>query len=751
MQFTLKKEKEASEVVFKSETSMDVSRMSAGGNTLNRENLRDPKTHKSLIRDYYTNKEISENEWNEFDSLIDKYTSQLSEHQKTMRNTRWQINKLSFDNLFAYGEGNVVNFDNLAGITGIFGKNTKGKSSIIGSLMYGLFNTTDRGPIKNLHIINSRKNNCRAAIDITLNGDPLRIERSTIKHQTRKGDVYASTSLNVHKLDESGEILEDLTDEQRRETEKVLRKIIGTHDDFLMTSLASQGEMNTFIKEGASSRKMILTKFLDLEIFEKMYDMAKSDSSDIRHKSRSYKGQDWDEKIDDLKFKIIEDKNSLKEVDNDLINKRTLLSDLKIRLATSENPDVVTQKEYDNHKKNIDDIYKKIEIEQANSDDYNQKIISIEDKISKIETFSSSFPIEEIREKIEIQRDFEKAILDLNHRYDNQKLELKRQNKSIRKLKEVPCGDSFPKCKFIKDSHTDKSLIEDQKKIVKECMNALSLAKRSLDSLLKEEYIKKIEKYETLIAKKSEMLIDSSGLKVKYNNTVNEIKTLNETLSAKNIELEEMLTRVETEESPSSYIRSNISKLEEDISSLDKKKMKLFEKITNSKSEIKHTRNQRDDLKKLNLQLKIYDLFMQAVSKKGIPLQIMMSQLPVINAELSKILQGVTGFTVELEAEPDTNAMDIFINYGDSRRIIELASGMEKMMASLAIRVALIKDEGFGALDENNIEACSRLLESLKKWFKNIVIISHVDAIKDSVDNSLEIVKNGKDAKVYSI
>ena len=106
--------------------------------------------------------------------------------------------------------------------------------------------------------------------------------------------------------------------------------------------------------------------------------------------------------------------------------------------------------------------------------------------------------------------------------------------------------------------------------------------------------------------------------------------------------------------------------------------------------------------------------------------------------------------------------MDVFINYGDSRRVIELASGMEKMMSSLAIRVALINvssltktnmliiDEGFGSLDETNIEACSRLLQSLKKWFRNIIIISHVDAIKDAVDNSLEIVKYEKDSKVIS-
>jgi exonuclease SbcC len=76
---------------------------------------------------------------------------------------------------------------------------------------------------------------------------------------------------------------------------------------------------------------------------------------------------------------------------------------------------------------------------------------------------------------------------------------------------------------------------------------------------------------------------------------------------------------------------------------------------------------------------------------------------------------------------------------------------MEKMISSIAIRVALtnisslpkstmlIIDEGFGALDESNLEACARLLTNLKSYFKNILIISHVDAIKDIVDNVIDI------------
>ena len=76
---------------------------------------------------------------------------------------------------------------------------------------------------------------------------------------------------------------------------------------------------------------------------------------------------------------------------------------------------------------------------------------------------------------------------------------------------------------------------------------------------------------------------------------------------------------------------------------------------------------------------------------------------------------------------------------------------MEKMISSIAIRVALtnisslpkssmlIIDEGFGALDDNNLEACARLLTNLKSYFKNILVISHVDTIKDVVDNVIDI------------
>jgi DNA repair exonuclease SbcCD ATPase subunit len=84
------------------------------------------------------------------------------------------------------------------------------------------------------------------------------------------------------------------------------------------------------------------------------------------------------------------------------------------------------------------------------------------------------------------------------------------------------------------------------------------------------------------------------------------------------------------------------------------------------------------------------------------------------------------------------------------------------MLASLAIRVALINvtslpksdlliiDEGFGALDEQNVEVCNRLMHMLKRYFRLIIVISHVDAVKDAVDVLIEIFREGQDARVIA-
>jgi len=79
---------------------------------------------------------------------------------------------------------------------------------------------------------------------------------------------------------------------------------------------------------------------------------------------------------------------------------------------------------------------------------------------------------------------------------------------------------------------------------------------------------------------------------------------------------------------------------------------------------------------------------------------------------------------------------------------------MEKFISSVAIRVALINvsslprpnflalDEGFGVLDAENINNLHAFMEYLKTRFQFILIISHLDSIKDCVDSTIEVKKD---------
>ena len=139
------------------------------------------------------------------------------------------------------------------------------------------------------------------------------------------------------------------------------------------------------------------------------------------------------------------------------------------------------------------------------------------------------------------------------------------------------------------------------------------------------------------------------------------------------------------------------------------------------------------------------------MSKSGIQQEIIRNKLSFINSEINKLLRNVAKFKVHLTEKNDK--LDIYIDYGDSggSRIIETASGAEKALTSVAIRVALTRistlpkpnifiiDESFGSYDEANKVSISKMLQLLKQYFTTILVVTHIDDIKDCVDYILTI------------
>ena len=109
----------------------------------------------------------------------------IEEKEEIARNVNWKLKSFEFDNLFNYGEDNVINFDRLNGIVGIFGKNFSGKSSIIDAALYTLFNTTSKNERKNLNVINQNRDLGRGKLTIEANNATYTIQRDSTKYVKR--------------------------------------------------------------------------------------------------------------------------------------------------------------------------------------------------------------------------------------------------------------------------------------------------------------------------------------------------------------------------------------------------------------------------------------------------------------------------------------------------------------------------------------------------------------------------------------
>jgi DNA repair exonuclease SbcCD ATPase subunit len=676
---------------------------------------------------------------------LDYYLASRDGAEDAVRNVKWDLKRLEFNNLFSYGENNYIDFDVMPGITGIFGKNRSGKSSIIGSITYCLFNTTDRGSMKNLHIINSKKNACSAKARVSVSSDEYEISRETVKNFPKKGEVWASTTLSVTKLGDDEESHVDLNDEQRRETEKVLRKLIGNSDDFFYTCLAPQGNMNLFINEKSTARKQMLTRFLDIDYFEELHNRVKSDISPYRARLKGAGSEQECKNQIAERQKKIEDLEALKKACREEAERlRSLISDITMKIS----PDVVNdRKEMGRLQSSRDSLISDIaRIEnEIKSEESTQE--AVKSKHERAKTVLESVNFDELQKSANDQRDITRQIESEERDLRSKKRERDILTKSVELLSQVPCHGQYPSCQFICDSHRNKERLPGIDSQISAKDRSISILRNRSTTLEKDDPT-------TSLQKATKIRDLEKDLKVEIERHESKLGILRERIKNKRTDLQQVETRLrEIQQKISGTDIPEDTRLDEYNDSLKHAENMSISHATDigvQTEKINQLKKQLEEISSSQDAMRVLETLESAFSKNGVPHEIIASALPRINAEISAILDGIAGFTVQIESD-DSNSVEIYLNYGDNRRLIELGSGMEKMISSIAIRVALtnisalpkssmfIIDEGFGALDDSNLEACARLLTNLKGYFKNILIISHVDTIKDVVDNVIDI------------
>ena len=106
-------------------------------------------------------------------------------------------------------------------------------------------------------------------------------------------------------------------------------------------------------------------------------------------------------------------------------------------------------------------------------------------KLKTIENVKLENDSSELKDRVLAFKKLESSIVSLTHLYDKESLHLNQQLKSLKILDEVPCGDEYPACKFIKDAHLNKSKINEQENIV-------SISKKNLDDAVKVDVVRDV-------------------------------------------------------------------------------------------------------------------------------------------------------------------------------------------------------------------------------------------------------------------
>ena len=721
------------------------------------ENLRDTEVQERIIAEYLEEFEVEDSTLQSVYDLNKKYNKIIEASEDVSRNVNWKLKTFKWNNLFNYGEDNCISFDKLSGIIGIFGKNFSGKSSVIDAALYTLFNTTSKNERKNLNIINQNMSCGSGYVELEVGTDLYRIERTSEKYVKRlKGEetLEAKTDLNFEKHDLiTGEVT-SLNGTTRNLTDANIRKHFGTVEDFSMSSLASQHGAFSFIDEGSTKRKEIIAKFLDLVVFEKKFKTAKEDFVGYKALIKKNENRDFDEEI----------KNSLTEIKTSkgqsvqnqkkcqlLVNS---LSALSAEMATLQSQiDSLPSEVIDigrllqNKQKALDKISLLVETISKDSDTVKTK----EDRIIKSQKFLNSIDVADLQKR-------KKAADSLKTMAKNLKKELDGIDKKKDLLSSIPCGSDFPTCRFIKDAHVS-------------VMNAPSVEsqlKRTIEdfkNLKLDEVELRIKQYEDIKKLFDTLQKDVSNLKLKVERTHNsktnkefELREIDLKIAEYN-ENKEVIENLQQLLSRKKEVSGEIKKAESEKKKCESKNISLYKKIGSAEQKLDTIKEEKENHENLLREYSACDLFLRCMHPNGIAYDIIKKRIPVINQEIAKILANIVDFEVFFES--NGNKLDIFIKHPrHDPRPIEMGSGAEKTMAAIAIRLSLLSvsslpkadifilDEPGTALDEENMEGFIRILDIIKIYFKNVVLISHLDSLKDCVDMQITIEKNKGFARI---
>lgn len=739
---------------------------SVGSEVQNTKDLLSVNTLKEMVEDFYEDDAFCDDQRDVIEQEIADSLENIAKKDDSFAN-RFQIERIEFSNLFGYGEDNFINFGDLKGVVGVFAPNRFGKSTILAAVLYSIFGDLDReaGQGKNHFLINLRAKKATTKAFVKIGESRILITREA-ERKTKKNCAKVSLKEQVKffLVDENYQIKEDLSGEKPSQTNKEISKYVGTAEDFLLTTISAQDDMKKFLKNKNTSRKQILSRFLSLEVLEKMHLSIRAKNTDCKNQIKLMDIKDWETIISNLKEEKVDLEKKIEKLNHreSLISEEWVEVKAELQNIAEASAKIVSVKDVELLREGVVKTESSIvDLKEA----LNKGKRKYKETLKKVEEFdadSIAIEIDELESEVEKLRVEIDDLREVKVEMSFLEREVKGKEKTILKLKTVPCGDQYPNCKYISDAHMAKKELAEIKnrfeKVEEKVKNLQSAnnEKKLKDSKVKIANLKGLQNENQknlffLEQGKDRLLSEKSKLDLLKDRLEEQKERLRKAeASAINIEettaIQELKKREEEILSSMKSIKSHIAEYQQ--------RMGKIEEV------VKHSIADMEKYSILNKKSMALEKLVYAFSPKGFPSQLLSQKLKIINQEISHVLSGVVDFDVELEIQDGTDKLEVMLNYKGNKRPIEVCSGMERNVASIAIRVAMVLissmpktnmlmfDEAFDAFDANSIDVAEKIFFSLRRWFKSIFIISHDESVKNMAEKHIDIIKNGLDSFV---
>ncbi len=692
---------------------------------------------------------------------INKSLNEALKKEDNSRNIHWKPKRFEFSNMFSYGENNIVDFTTLNDVYGLFAANASGKSSLFSAICFCIFDKTDR-TFKASQVMNSEKMSFNCKFNFEINGVDYFIERKGLRD--KKGNV--KVDVNFYKKENDKDV--PLNAEARRSTNEIIRDYVGTYDDFILTTLALQGNGGSFIDLGQTQRKELLSQFIGLNLFDNLMSVASDRVKEIGGAIKAFSKDDNTKKmadmlneIDILSTKNIEQQDAIKNhkriIEN--LNEQTSLKNREIVVLDHAAVDGKTLQE------------KKIDLEKT-IDELTQKITKLKTDRSQNEKKLSDAN-DELKQYNNI--DFDKKILDYKSiteeknktekELDNLKTVVKEK---LKKLEHLEKHEYDPNCKycmnniFVKDAIATKESLENDKIKVKSLMDGSLLIKNKLNEF--EPFLEMKNKRDGIKSAILSLQNDLSQKELLISRTTGELEK-NKTRLADTIKEIDFYEKSKEIIEKNKAIQQEIKNLSIELKNVnvlleqeEKQYLEDYSRKSSLADQISTIKTRIEEIEYFEAEHVAFQYYNQAIGSSGVPYQIISNVIPQIEVEVNNILSQIVDFSLSIET--DGKNVNAYINYEERKWPLDLCSGMEKFISSLALRIALtnisnlprpnfmVVDEGFSALDATNFPMVHSLFDFMKNHFDFVVIISHLDAMRDMVDKQLEIAKENGFSKI---